>query len=201
MRVKSHWFREPGAKSAEEQAGAMAFIAWRAARHLLDRMRRAGFDIDVGAAYFAFLREVLVFLVQFADRIAHARMDADTRVAFTTALALRVAAIYDENASDLLGAPPTGAASHHDHLVDTLNALAGHYAEFGCDADGNPDFAFVRYVGSRLEAVVPEKDRRWVLDQVMAIEAPEAVEIVQRAMRDLFSTEPRARRRASMSGE
>jgi len=48
---------------------------------------------------------------------------------------------------------------------------------------------------------LPPADRRWVLDQVMATEAPDAVDVVQRAMRDLFSTEPRTRRRAALSGD
>ena len=64
-----------------------------------------------------------------------------------------------------------------------------------------PDFAFVRYLGHRLEPQVPEKDCRWVLDQVSAIEVPEAVGMLQRAMDGVFSSEPRRTRRATMSGE
>jgi hypothetical protein len=40
-----------------------------------------------------------------------------------------------------------------------------------------------------------------VLDQVMAVEAPAAVEIVQGAMRNLLSTEPRKTRRTALSGD
>jgi hypothetical protein len=49
--------------------------------------------------------------------------------------------------------------------------------------------------------VVPAKDRRWVIDQVMAIEAPEAVAMLQRAMQDVFSTEAPGKLRAAMTGE
>ena len=58
------------------------------------------------------------------------------------------------------------------------------------------------YLGSRLEPTVPDKDRRWVLDQVMAIETPEALGIVQRSMHDLFEPDatPRAAR-ARLSGD
>ncbi len=86
--------------------------------------------------------------------------------------------------------------------------MTQHYAEFGAEpkavesTDGfAPDFAFLRYLGSRLEPTLPPKDQRWVLDQVMASEAPEVVDIVQGAMRNLLSTEPRARRRAGLSGD
>jgi hypothetical protein len=48
---------------------------------------------------------------------------------------------------------------------------------------------------------LPPKDQRWVLDQVMATEAPEAVDIVRGAMLDLLSAEPRKARRARLSGD
>ena len=178
----------------------MAFIVWRTARNMLDHMRKAGFDIDVGPPYFAFLREVLAFLVQVVDRIAYRTLGAEARAAFTGALGVRLAEILDESEGDLLGRPPEGSPSLAERFIADLNELAGHYAEFGDDG-GNPDFGFVRYFGTRIEPIVPDKDRRWVLDQVMATEAPNAVDIVMRAMKSLHSAEPRPARRATMSGE
>lgn len=204
MRIRSHWFRDGAARAPAEHASAMAFIVWRVSRQMLERMRRAGFDIDAGPAWFAFMREVLAFLVQVTDRIAYGRMDADARAAFTTALARRVAAILEENEQDLLGPPPPGEPSHADRFIDLVNELSGHYAEFGADPTATsfvPDFGFMRYLGARLAPVVPPKDRPWVLDQVIGIEAPEAVAIVQRGMQGLLSTEPRAARREAMSGD
>ena len=207
-RLKSHWFRSGPGKSAAQQASAMAFIAWRVARHALDRIRRAGFDVEVGPPYFAFLREMLVFLVAVADRIAYARLDGAQRVEFTSALVHHLARILQDNEDDLLGPAPAGSPSNGDGFIDFLNEVTGHYAEFGADsasADGDagfqPDFAFLRYLGRRLEPALPEKDRRWVLDQVMAIEAPQALEMVQRTMRDLFDPAVRRARRAGTTGE
>ena len=198
-RLKSHWFRGGASKSAQQQASAAAFIVWRVARHTLDRMRRAGFDVEVGPPYFAFLREVLVFLVALADRIAYAREGAEGRIAFTAALVHHLARILQENEDDLLGPAPDGAPSNGDTFIDLVNEVTGHYAEFG--AGFHPDFAFVRYLGRRLEPALPEKDRRWVLDQVMAVEAPEAVAMVQRSLRDLFDPAATKARRPSTTGE
>jgi hypothetical protein len=200
LRLKTQWFKPGQPRSAEQTASAIAFIVWRVARNMLDRMRKANFDIDIGAPYFAFLREVLVFLVTVADRIAHAQQTGEAREAFCTALVLRVADLLDENESDLLGPPAPGQPSWRDRFIDQFNELAGHYAEFGWDDDG-PDFAYRRYLGSRIEPLVPRKDQRWVLDQVMDIEAPEAVTLVKRGMQGVFSTERRARRSASMGGD
>lgn len=199
IRIKSQWFRSGTAKTPQQTASAMAFIAWRVAQNMLKQMRSAHFDIEVGPQYFAFTREVLVFLTQVLDRMAYERMGADGRAEFITALVRRVAEVLQDNEDTLLGAVPAGQPSHYDEFIDLFNELADHYAEFGYGPDG-PDFAFVRYLGHRIEALMPQKDQRWVVDQIMATEVPEAVEMLQRAMQDVLSTEPRAPRAAPQIG-
>lgn len=199
MHVKSRWFRTGGPKPPAEVAGAAAFIAWRVARNALERMRAAGFDIDAGAPYFAFLGEFGAFLIAIADRVAYGRFNAEARVEFTTALARRLAAILEDNARELLGPGEDGSARAFIALV---NERAAEYAAFGCDEEG-PDFAFLRAFGHRVTDVVPAKDRIWTVAQVMESEAPEAVATLQKAMRDLLTVEPRAAgtARASAIGE
>ncbi len=202
LRIKSQWFRSGTAKSAQQTASAMAFIVWRVSQNMLKQMRSAHFDIDIGPQYFAFTREVLVFLTQVVDRMAFERMEPEGRAEFITALVRRVAEVLQENEDDLLGQPPAGQPSHYEVFIDLFNALADHYADFGFDAQG-PDFAFVRYLGHRIEALMPQKDQHWVLDQIMAIEVPEALQLIKRAMQDVLSTEARAPRtaRAGASGD
>jgi hypothetical protein len=208
LRIKNRWFREGAAKSAAEQASAIAFIVWRLAHNMLKRMRGADFAIDAGQPYFDFMREVLVFLIALADRIAHERLDADARSEFTTALVRHLARTLQDNEDDLLGAPAPGAPGRGDSFIDLVNELSQHYAEFGADPQPpagvtvfHPDFGFVRYLGTRLAPTVPETERRWVLDQVMAVEAPEAVATVQRSMQELFDPSPRRQRRGAQTGD
>ena len=207
MRIKSQWFKSDGPKSAEQQASAMAFIVWRTSLNMLKRMRGADFDVDAGTPYFAFMREVLVFLIAVVDRIAYLRMIDAERVAFTTAMVRHCADTLADNENDLLG-PRADGQSSQDSFIDLVNEVVNHYAEFGADtvivepdASFTPSFGFMRYLGSRLAPTLPAKDQHWVLDQVMASEAPEAVEVVQSAMRNLLSTEPRKPRRAGVSGD
>jgi hypothetical protein len=202
IRLKTHWFRQGVEKTPEQQAGAMGFTLWRVARRTLERMRGADFDIDTGEPYFAFLREVLVFLLAVTDRLAHQRLDAAARQAFTTALVLHVAGTLAENELELLGEPAPGQPDPHGRFIGLFNEVASYYAEFDGEtgrSEFTPDFAFVRYLGHRLESTLPEKDRLWVIEQVMAVEAPEAVGLIQRAMSELHSTAPR-RMRASALG-
>lgn len=207
-RLKTQWFRHGGQRGADQQASAAAFIAWRVARHTADRTRHAGFDVEIGAPYFQFLREVLAFLVAVADRTAHARFDGAARIEFTAALVHHLARILQESQDEWLGPAPDGQPSHADSFIDLVNELAAHYAEFGADPAApvqpgrfTPDFAFVRYLAHRLEPALPPQDRRWVQDQVIAVQAPEAVAMLQQSLADLFDPPRRAPRRSAVSGE
>lgn len=193
IRIKSQWFRPGADKTPEQTASAVAFTAWRVAQNMLKQMRLAQFDIEIGEQYFAFTREVLVFLTQVLDRMAYQRMSAQERLAFVTALVKRVGEILQDNEDGLLGQPPAGQPSHYEQFIDLFNELADHYADFGFNTQG-PDFDFVRYLGYRIELLMPKKDQRWVLDQVMATEVPEAIAYLQKAMDGVLSTEPRAPR-------
>ncbi len=193
IRIKSQWFRPGADKTPEQTASAVAFTTWRVAQNMLKQMRVAQFDIEIGEQYFAFTREVLVFLTQVLDRMAYQRMNAEERSAFVTALVKRVGEILQDNEDGLLGQPAPGQPSHYEQFIDLFNELADHYADFGFDDQG-PDFDFVRYLGYRIELLMPKKDQRWVLDQVMATEVPEAIAYLQKAMDGVLSTEPRAPR-------
>lgn len=199
MRVKSHWFKSEQPKPPGQVASAVAFIVWRVSQNALKRMRAARFDIDPGPQYFAFLAEFLIFLIAISDRIAYARLPADARTEFTSALAHRVGDILGDNESELLG---TEAASSTRRFIALLNERSADYASFTYGAEG-PEFGFLRYLGNRVNDVMPPKDQAWTVAQVMESEAPEAVATLEKAMRDLLEVAPRSEVRARMrlSGE
>jgi len=196
MRIKSHWFKSNREKAPQEIAGAMAFTIWRIADNALKNTRKANFEIAIGQQYFLFLTEFLIFLIQVADRIAYRQLPGEDRFAFTSTLANRVAETLAENQSRLMG---DSFAVHKQQFIENLNRRAGEYADFNYGVDG-PEFAFTRYLAFCMREVMDEKDVEWVIDQMMSIEAPEAVEMVEKTMNNLFDTKPghsRAPRRSS----
>lgn len=198
MRIKSNWFKSGRKRTLPEIAGALAFVIWRIGDNALKNTRNAKFEIAIGTQYFAFLSEFLVFLIQVADRIAYRQLPAEDRLAFTSALANRVAETLAENQSRLIG---NSIEEHKQRFIDKLNQRAGEYADFNYD-DNGPEFAFTRYLGFCMREVMDEKDVIWVIDQMMGIEAPEAVSMVEKTLRDLFETEPRQpRSRRTVSGD
>ncbi|MDH4215660.1 MAG: hypothetical protein OEV23_02025 [Gallionella sp.] len=197
MRIKSHWFKSRQ-RTPQEIAGALAFVIWRIGDNALKNTRNAQFEIAVGTQYFSFLAEFLVFLIQVADRIAYRQLTAEERQAFTGALANRVADTLAENQSRLIG---DSIAQHKQSFIDKLNQRSEKYAEFAYGSDG-PEFAFTRYLGFSMREVMDEKDSHWVIDQMMSVAAPEAVEMVEKTLRELFDTEPaQPRSRKTVSGD
>lgn len=200
MRVKSQWFKPDGIRSPDEIAGAAAFIAWRIAVNALKNMRRARFEIDAGPRYFAFLAEILVFLVMVADRIAYRHFAPEDRVAFTTALANRAGEILVDNERDLVGgeAGVEGFRARKNDFIALFNSLADDYAQFDYAPEEGPDFGFLRYLATRVgDILTADTDRPWVVSQVMEVEAPEAAETLAKGLRGLLGLETRRPRRAA----
>jgi len=198
MRIKSQWFKEGRKHTPQELAGAVSFVAWRIADDALKNTRKADFNVAVGPQYFAFFNEFLVFLLQVADRIAYRRLPAEARAAFTGTLANRVAETQAENQSRLLGGT---AATYKQAFIDQFNLRSSGYAEFDYGDDG-PSFRFTRYLAFCLSGIMDEKDSGWIIDQIMGIQAPEAVKMIEKTMRNLLDEAPRpVRRRASEGGD
>jgi hypothetical protein len=170
-----------------ELAGVVAMLEWKLALAAIKRMRSADYDIDVGQPYFKFISEFVIFLAQAADRIAFRELEADDRVAFTTALAKKLADAVEDNSRELLGDVKPGEAAQN--FLDLFNLRGTDYAEFNYGPDG-PDFGFKRYFAACLREGLPEKDKLWVVDQAMDIEAPEALKMLEKTMAGLFHPAP-----------
>ena len=183
IRVKSSWQKnDHRKKTPQEIAGALAAIIWRISDNTLKNVRRADFDIAIGPQYFAFLQEYLIFLVMVADRIAYAQLIENDRAEFTGSLANRVAEHMAENQTEWLGG---SLRAYKDSFVDKLNQRAGEYADFHYTGV-ETSFTFILHLGQCMRDVVDEKDKTWVVDQIMAIEAPESVGMLEKAMDGLF---------------
>jgi hypothetical protein len=185
IRIKTK-FHAAGQRSAGTLGGVVAVLAFKLAIESIKRMRKADYDIDAGRPYFDFVCEFLAFLVVCADRVAHRELDTDDRVEFTTALAQNVARFVEENNIMLLGEAVPGESQRH--FIDLFNRRSADYAEFDYGAKG-PDFGFRRFFAACLRDVLPEKDKLWVVDQAMDIEAPEALQVLEKTLAGLFNPE------------
>lgn len=199
VRIRSHFHTE-GQRSAATLASVVAALSWKLAIDAIGRMRKADYDIDIGKPYFDFVCEFMVFMAMAADRIAYMKLDPEKRVQFTSAMARRMAELVEENNGMLLGAAAQGECLRH--FIDLFNRRSGEYAEFDYGPEG-PDFGFKRFFAACLREGLPEKDRLWVVDQVMDIEVPEALKALDKTLAGLFAGggAPARRERAPVGGE
>lgn len=192
LRIKTHWFKVEPTRSPADVASALASTVWRTASHRVSNLRQQHFDVEVGAPFVAMMAEILCFLVVVADRIAYRHDQGEWRTAFTTALTLKIADLMSENFDDLLG--PSDDGGFRTRFIEHMNLRAGEYAECGYGDDG-PSFAMLRYFGELVEAVTAsEADQRWAQDQAITVEGPEAVDVLERAMRGLMGVDPKPKR-------
>jgi hypothetical protein len=196
MRIKNRWFRDNSPRGPDDFARGVAFISFRIGQNALKNMRKADFDIEPGSQYFSFLAEWLIFLVQIADRIAFERMEEEDRITFTTAMANRLGEILEENRDDLVGREGGAEVGNFKgRFIGLLNQRAEEYSSHDYNDEG-PDYGFLRHLAYNLVAVLDDKDKTWVHDQVMAIEAPEAATTIRRGLLGLLGEEPKPSRRA-----
>ena len=201
IRIRSRFHSGGRQRSQAELASVVAMLAWKLAVDSIKRMRAADYDIDIGRAYFDFVCEYLAFLAHAADRIAYRELEPAQRGEFTSALAVRLAEVVEDNRDMLLGAEVAGESRRH--FLDLFNRRGGDYAEFAY-GEGGPDFGFRRCFAAGIETVLPAKDKLWAIDQVMEIEVPEAIKALEKTLAGLFSNEeeaPRRSRREALNGE
>lgn len=200
IRIRSRFHAGGRERSLAELASVVAMLSWKLAVESIKRMREARFDIDLGRPYFDYVVETMAFHAHYADRVAFDKLDPEGRGEFTTALAKRMAEAIEDNADMLLATSEPDACRRH--FLEVFNAAGADYAEYSCDGKG-PDFGFRRAYAARVREGMPEKDKNWVYDQVMEIEAPEGVKAIQKTLDGLFGGEekPARRSREGLSGE
>jgi hypothetical protein len=180
LRVKSKWNADRE-HTLNEIGSAAAFIIWRIAQQGVLNLENEGFQTDTNAQRLDVMAEFIAFLMHLADRLKAEQLDLNERQAFITSLGLHLADRMQENRADI-----QGKGEYRQPLIDLLNARAADYAEFAM-VDDKPGYAFKRYFGENVRAVMGEKDNQWITDQVIDIEVPETLPPLNKALRDLFA--------------
>lgn len=181
LRIKSHWWDETRERSLAEIAGALAAIAWRLALEKAINLHCQRFIFQDDAQRLAVIAEYVIFLIQIADRLAHARLDDAERRTLIVTLARKCAEHVQDNSVDLLGPGDYGRA-----FIALLNARSAEYAEFRCDEEG-PSYPFLRHLGFEIQSLMgDQEENRWVIDQVMDRDGWEAYRHFAKAFHDLL---------------
>jgi hypothetical protein len=180
VRIKTKWNQKDRERSLSETASAVAFILWRIGQQGILNLENEGFQTDSQAQRVDIMEEFLAFLLHIVDRMTADDLSMGERQIFITALAKHLADRVQENRTDI-----QGSGEYRQSLIELLNRRAADYAGFSF-TDGEPGYAFRRYFGENVRAVMGERDNKWITDQVMDIEVPEAMKPLRKAVNDLF---------------
>lgn len=186
IRIKDKWHQSrrnrPTEKSLRDSAGALAFIGWRVALDKAQNLNREGFRYDSDLERVGVINEFVAFELQIADRLAYQVLDDEEREMFIDALGQRFADHVQDNLCDL-----DGPRNYRDAFIAMLNDRLEDYATLSF-SDGEPGFDFLRYLGSKvLEVLGEDQTNRWVLDQIVALEAPEIAEKIRKSVFNLLA--------------
>jgi len=180
MRMRTKWFKNHGERTTDETSSALGFIFWQISIDRLKSLRKADIGVFSPQQSIDILREISMFLIHNADRIIHERFSAEERAELLQKLAVHVADNYAGNALDALG-----SGDYKNEYISRLNERLSEYSAIIGSGEGLR-FSLSRTLGAHAEAIVPEKDKPWVAQQLIEIEIPEVFDKFDRACGSLL---------------
>ncbi|MHB8622891.1 MAG: hypothetical protein ACYC9J_02140 [Sulfuricaulis sp.] len=175
LRLKTK-FRKKGPKTLEDRASVVATNVWRIAQDASRRMETEGYQLGGDRQVTAVITEFMAFLVQIADRMVYGQLSEDDRQRFVNALGKHLARITSVNMEEFVG-----HGAHAQAFIDTLNRRFADYSELEFNGQ-NPSYAVLRYLGDKVSQAMQTTDSKWVLEQVVDVEAPEVIKTVKKVI-------------------
>jgi hypothetical protein len=179
MRVKSKWHKTQ-VKTIEDIGGAMAFICWRITKNHLEDLINEGFVIEKEQV-FDVIAEYLCFLIQSIDRLVFKTLSTQQRQELINKLAKQSAFYYQENKSERIG-----EGNHWKAFVSTYNQRSKDYSDYGF-IDNELDYHFLRYFAEKVKLAMTDVDEKWIVQQMIEIQAPKAFKKISSSVDDLVS--------------
>ena len=182
IRVKSKWNDKGKERTADDVGSALGFNLWRIAGANVLHMENEGFQTDTYNQRLDVIAELLGFFVHVVDRMtSEHEYSEEQRHDLITALALNLAKTMHDNRIDVNDEKD----DFKGQFIQVLNERMAEYAGFAYD-EKEPGFQMRRRCGEHVTKVMGAKDNKWVTDQVMDIEIPDALKTFKKVARNLL---------------
>ena len=181
--IKTRWRNKKAPRTVEERAGVIGANIWRISVEIFKHLEKDGFRFGADRQVTAIITEFIAFLVQLTDRTVHGWSDDAGREALVNAVAAHLAKTMENNQLDLLG-----PGDYRAPFIRTLNDRCADYALFEY-VDRGPGFACLRYFGHKVADAMAESDNKWVIEQMMEIEAPEMVRLIRKLVDEVVTAD------------
>lgn len=191
VRLKTRWHRSKrsernreGSRREKTQANLCSVAGiniWKLAKETFTRMEKQDFRFREDTQAIDVIAEFCIFMLHITDRMIYGEVSEEERVALINGIAKEITTAIEINQIELLG-----PGDYRAPFIDRLNDRLGNYSECGFDDDG-PGYDFLRYLAKNVSDIMAITDEKWVIEQIMDIEAPELVERIQPVVRDVFA--------------
>ena len=173
IRLKTK-FRKKGPKTLEDRASVVATNIWRIAQETVRHMEKEGYPMGGDRQVVAVITEMIAFLIQIADRLVYGQLSEEERGRFINALGQHTVRITSTNLAEFVG-----EGRYAEGIVSTLNTRLADYSELEFNGR-EPSYSVLRYLGEKVSDAMQATDSKWVLEQIVDIEAPEAVKLIKK---------------------
>ena len=184
--VKTRW-RKKGARTLAERAGVIGTNVWKISSEVFKHMEKEGFRFGSDRLVTDVLAEFMAFMVQLADRAVYAKLSEADRAVLIGEVVGHLASTMENNQRDLLG-----PGEYRKPFIDLLNARFGEYAGFEY-AGVEPGYPCLRFFATKVSDAMASGDNKWVVEQMMDIEAPEMVRLVAKLIEQTVEAGPASR--------
>ncbi len=171
--VKTRW-RKKGARTLAERAGVIGANVWKISLEIFKHMEKEGFRFGSDRLVTDVLAEFIAFLVQLADREVYGKLSEADRAALIGEVVRHLAATMENNQRDL-----HGPGEYREPFIDLLNTRFGEYAGFAYSG-AEPGYPCLRFFATKVSDAMASGDNKWVVEQMMDIEAPEMVRLARK---------------------
>jgi len=181
--VKTRW-RKKGARTLADRAGVIGANVWKISLEIFRHMEKEEFRFGSDRLVTDVMAEFIAFLVQLADRAVYGKLSDADRATLIGEAARHLAATMENNQLDLLG-----PGEYRKPFIDLLNARFEEYAGFDYPG-GEPGFPCLRFFAAKVSDVMAASNNKWVIEQIMDIEAPEMVRLIKKLVDQTVNTVP-----------
>jgi hypothetical protein len=182
--VKTRWRKKGAPRTLAERAGVIGANVWKISLEIFKHMEKEGFRFGSDRLVTDLLAEFIAFLVHLVDRAVYGKLSEADRATLIGAVARHLAATMENNQLDLLG-----PGEYREPFIGLLNARFEEYAGFECPG-GEPGYPCLRFFATKVSDVMARSDNKWVVEQMMEIEAPEMVRVIRKLVEQTVNTAP-----------
>ena len=166
-RLKTKWNLKDRKRTPEEIASVIGFNLWVLASDSCLFLENEGFETKTQSQRLDVIAEFTAFGAHIADRMVFNEMTAAERELFINALGHNLANTMQTNGEELYG-----NGDYRKDFINLINERMNEYSEFGYSEEDGPSFSMRRLVGNHVQAVMGEKDNKWIPDYVIDSEIP-----------------------------